>query len=89
MIEHVAASFRKSLEETRYRAYITDALQALTWNTTHRLIYGVGEVEHGMCIDQRWYDGTPKKEEPEMSADEIALGVIARAGLKIKEGDQP
>ena len=85
VIEHVVASFRKNQEELRYKVYVTDALKTLTENTMRRLIPGVGTVEYGAYMQNRWY----AKEEPqdERSGDEIAEEIIRKAGLTLKGGE--
>lgn len=82
MIDHVASFFRREQEEKRYRAYVTDALKALTENTTHRLIPGVGEVSYGSYMTARWLQEAQKPEDTR-SGDEIAEEIIRRAGLKL------
>lgn len=85
MTEHVAASFRRSQEELRYKAYVTDALKAITENTMRRLVPGVGAVEYGSYIQKRWYNQEEPKEEK--TGDEIAEEIIRRAGLTFKGGE--
>lgn len=82
VIDHVASFFRREQEEKRYRAYVTDALKALTENTTHRLIPGVGEVSYGSYMPERWLKESQKPED-NRTGDEIAEEVIRRAGLKL------
>lgn len=87
--EHIAAFFRNRNEELRYRVYITEALRVLTENTTHHLIGGVGAVDYGTKMKDSWYTGRnpAKEQQDEKTADEIALDVIRRAGLRLKEQD--
>lgn len=61
-----------------YRAYITDALQAITGNTA---MYAGGQT-----IQQRYYDIINKKTD-NRTGDEIAADLIKRAGLEIKGGE--
>ena len=82
VIDHVASFFRREQEEKRYRAYVTDALKALTENTTHRLIPGMGEVSYGSYMPVRWLQEAQKPEDTR-SGDEIAEEIIRRAGLKL------
>lgn len=86
MIDHVASFFRREQEKKRYRAYVTDALKALTENTTHRLIPGVGEVSYGSYMPTRWLEEAQEHED-KRSGDEIAADIIQRAGLTLKGGD--
>lgn len=88
VIEHVAASFRKEQEEIRYKAYITDALKALTENTTHRMIPGVGVVDYGSYMQNRWYKAAQEEQKDTRTGDEIALDIISRAGLTLKGGEK-
>lgn len=82
VLEHVASYFRREQEEIRYRAYVTDSLKALTENTTHRLIPGIGEVSYGSYMPKRWYNKEDHVED-KRTGDEIAEDIIRRAGLKI------
>ena len=71
---------------------MTDAIKALTENTSSHIVPGVGPVEYGTRMGERWYDPAGKNREPEekpQTADEIALGVISRAGLTAKRSDSP
>lgn len=61
-----------------YRAYITDALQAITSNTS---MYAGGQA-----IQQRYYDIINRKQD-KRSGDEIAADIIKKAGLVIKGGE--
>ena len=61
-----------------YKAYITDALQAITGNTA---MYAGGQA-----IQERYYDIINKKQD-KRSGDEIAADIIKRAGLTIKGGE--
>lgn len=88
MIEHVTAFFRRSQEKLRYQAYITDALKALTENTTHRLIPGVGAVDYGAYMPLRWYGNEQTEPEREKTGDEIAEEIILKAGLTLKGGNE-
>lgn len=67
--------------------YLTDAIKALTENTSTHIIPGAGgPVEYGTRMGERWYSpaGKNEPEEKPETADEIALGVIQRAGLTAK-----
>lgn len=89
MLDYVAAFYFEHQEEQRYRQYITEALRLLTENTTHHVIPGYGAVDYGNYIRTPWFRPEKNTPEPEdtRTADEIALDVIRKAGLKFKGGD--
>lgn len=90
MIDHVAAFFRKDQEELRFRAYLTDAIKALTENTTHYIIPGIQDaISYGAYMPERWIDGVKTWEkEDTRTGDEVAEDVIRRAGLTLKGGNE-
>lgn len=61
------------MQERRYRAYVTDALMALTENTAR--------LAGGSRMSRRWADGF--KPEDDRTGDEIAAEFMARAGLTL------
>ena len=71
--------------------YVTDALKAITENTTHFLIPGVGAADYGTSLRMRYadlLDPTPKEPEaPEdtRSAKEIAADMWTRIRGKKQE----
>lgn len=73
MLEHCAAALRARAEERGFRAYVTDALMILTENTAR--------LGGGQMLTGRWADAV--KPGRRQSGDEIAAGVIERAGLKL------
>lgn len=85
-VECCAAAFRHRQEEKQYRAYLTDALNAIAGNTTRYVVPGVGIVEQGEKMGARWIeiaDGNskpkPEKEQEDTrTAREIADGIWAR-----------
>lgn len=89
MIDHVAAFFRREQEDLRFRAYLTDAIKAVTENTSHYFVPGAGDViTYGAIMPHRWIDGTKKQETDTRTGDEIAADVIRRAGLTLKGGNK-
>lgn len=66
---------------------MTDALRILTENSTHYLIPGVGNVDYGLYIKERWIKPT-KRQEDTRTGDEIAADVINRAGLRVAGGGE-
>ena len=73
-----------------FKIYVTEALRVITENTTHHVVYGVGDVETGRVLKAGWYESIKeqKEPEPEMDADDIAMDVILRAGLKFTGEDE-
>ena len=74
---------RKDLEEHIYRVYITEALKLITENTAHAVM-GDGKV-----LKKSWQEllDINKSQEYPKSGDDIALDIMARAGLHQKGGD--
>lgn len=74
------------IDQTVYRAYITDALKSISENTTRYAVPGVGIVEHGLTMPKRWVDlqmlhmrgGNAKPEKDDRSAHEIAEAMWSR-----------
>ena len=75
MIEHVISEFRHDADEKRYRAYVTDALMALTDSASR--MFG------GKHMTKRWADKYKPKDT--RTADEIVMDVIQNAGLTLKK----
>ena len=61
----------RQLEETRYRAYLTDALMAIAQNTCN--------FAGGSTMSGRWYQDEKSKDDRD--GDEIAQDIINRLGL--------
>ena len=74
MREHCEEALRHELEETRYRAYLTDALMAIAQNTCN--------IAGGSTMSGRWYQDDKPKDERD--GDEIAQDIINRLGLTYK-----
>lgn len=68
------SEIKRDAEEKRYRAYVTDALMALTDSASK--MFG------GRRMTKRWADKYIPKDT--RTADEIAMEVIMNAGLTIK-----
>lgn len=82
IIEHCLMAFRKSQEEKIYRVYLTDALQALTKNTTHYLT-PKGMEDYGASLKTRWIElmtppEAPAVDEDPRSCEEIAADIWER-----------
>lgn len=71
VIEHVVSEYNKDEKEKSFKCYVTDVLKV------------IAEC-NGASIHMRWIDVLTKPKENERSADEIALDIIKRAGLKVK-----
>lgn len=78
MIEHAAEAWRRENEEIRYRAYVTDVLQAIAENTAKP--YG-GRIMTGRWIDLR----EERRPKDTRSGDEVAADVMRRCGLQLAE----
>lgn len=74
---------RKELEDHAYRVYVTEALKSIAENTAHAVRGG------GKMLRKSWYElvDIGKSQEPLKTGDEIALDIMARAGLHQKGGD--
>ena len=84
-MECCAAAFRRRHEEKLYRAYLTDALNAIAVNTMQHAVPGVGMVEHGTKMTGRWIEIADRpaqdpepQEEDTRTAREITDGIWAR-----------
>lgn len=75
MIDYCVAAFAKDEEERVYRAYLTDALQAISHNTA-------GMAAEGHVMTRRFAELVNWVEEDTRTGDEVAADVIKRAGLK-------
>lgn len=75
MIDFCVAAFSKDEEEKVYRAYLTDALMAISHNTA-------GFAAEGQVMTQRFAELAGWVEVDTRTGDEIAADVIRRAGLK-------
>lgn len=76
-MEHCAAALRSRAEARGFRAYVTDALMILTENTAR--------LGGGRRLVSRWADAA--RPGGGLSGDEIAAGVIERAGLRLRDGE--
>ena len=70
-MEHCRDAWMRQLEETRYRAYLTDALMAIAQNTCN--------FAGGSTMNGRWYKDEKPKDDRD--GDEIAQDIINRLGL--------
>ena len=75
MIDHVTSEHNNRIREKAYRDYTSDLLKIISESL-------------GCNIPYRYDDMIIKPDkEPEKTGDEIALEVIKRAGLKVKNYD--
>lgn len=76
VMDHCVAAFSREIENTRYRAYVTDALKLIAENTA--------KFAGGSYMAARWYQKYETRDE--RSGDEIVMNVIQKAGLTWKGG---
>lgn len=74
LIEHIVAEHEKRVKELVFSVYTTDVLKAMAESC-------------GATIKSRYIDLINNEPEETKSADEIALEVIMKADLKVKEDD--
>ena len=75
VIEHMIAEHDNRMHEKVYRSYMADLLKVLCESM-------------GATVTERYIDLiTDEPEEETKTGDEIALEVITRVGLKVKEND--
>lgn len=88
MIDHCIAAYRQRTEDKSYRIYITDALKAISENTTYKVgIAGVAEV--GSKMNARWHEVmNPKEEKPKKevkvdnrTCEEVVDDIWERSGI--------
>lgn len=63
----------KEVEELSFKIYVTDSVQYLTKSLAQE------------AIEQRWVDIAYPPIIEDIDADEVALDIISRAGLVVKE----
>lgn len=66
----IPTAVRKEAEDRAYRLYVTEALKAITQNTSQAVIQGAGVVDYGTRLTKSWheiidFDSQEKQEEPE------------------------
>lgn len=77
-MRYAIARYKERSLELAYRVYVTDCLRTLTENTA--------KFAGGSYITARFFDSIPKnKRDDGRTGEEIAVEVIKRAGLVIKE----
>lgn len=77
MIDHCVLAFNDSIMQKLYKGYVADGLKCISESIANR--FG------GFYLQKRFVDITDGvEEEEEMSADEIVLSIIEKAGLSIK-----
>ena len=72
VIDHCARVLVEEAVNRRYRAYVTDALMAISENTAR--------VAGGRRLTRRWLEGEARRDG--RSPEEIARGVMRGAGLR-------
>ena len=73
VIDHVVAEHNSRMREENYRIYVTDMLKLLA-------------SIKGTTVDIRYADLIEIKDVEQKSGDEVALDVIKKLGLKVKNG---
>ncbi len=73
VIDHVIAEHNERMRISNYRVYVTDILKSLAEFT-------------GAKIEMRYADIFIPDDDEQKSGDEIALDVIKKLGLKVKNG---
>lgn len=75
---------KERMECKAYQCYIADAISAVAYNTTIRVIPGVEEtVKIGKYQEKRWIDIVNNTPEDTKTGGEIVAEVIKNAGLKV------
>lgn len=80
MIEHCVSAYNERCRQQIYRCYVADGLKSISESVAEHL--------GGSYLQERYVDlinGDTHKDE--RSADEIALEVIKKAGLKIRRSE--
>lgn len=79
-MRYVDSRLKEKQREIAYRIYVTDALKILTTNTAR--------MAGGSELTVRYHDAVMNAEHPDdRSGDEVALDVILRAGLRLKQDE--
>lgn len=76
MIEHCVLAFDQFVKGKLYREYVTDGLKCLSES--------VATAFGGSYLQKRFADIIEGVTEEEISADDIVIDIMERAGLKLK-----
>jgi hypothetical protein len=76
VIDHCVLAFDSYIHQKLYQGYVTDGLQCLSESIAN--YYG------GSYLQKRFVDIIEGVEEEEVSADEIVLEIIEKAGLSVR-----
>ena len=74
MIDHCIQAARHEHTEVLFRSYISDLLKAMA-------------ESNGVIVNYRYAEIILPKAKDNRTGDDVALDVIKRAGLKVKEND--
>ena len=77
VIDHCISAFVQSQKEKAYKVYVTDALMYISHNTASK--------QGDMMVTKRFIDIMTPQKEDDRTGDEVALEVIRKLGLKVKE----
>lgn len=72
VIDHVISEYQDYVEEKIYKAYVTDLIKSIAESI-------------GVEVNDRYADLIDNTSKDTRTGDEIALDVIKRAGLKVKQ----
>ena len=72
VIDHVISEYQDYVEEKTYKAYVTDLIKSIAESI-------------GVEVNDRYTDLIDNTYKDDRTGDEIALDVIKRAGLKVKQ----
>lgn len=71
-INAIPVMIKRQCEADNYRVYVTDALKAITNNTTNYIIPGHGAVAYGTMFERRFADIiSGKQQEPVETAEDV------------------
>lgn len=76
MIDHCISLFKKRQQELLYKVYITDALKAISENTSRK--------DGGVCMQKRYADMINEFYEKAPAEEKTAEGVIEKIRSKLK-----
>lgn len=77
IVEHCISLFKKNQEEHAFRKYVADAVHFMNEAVYKRI--------GGRCHKNTFSDFIDRKPEDNRTGDEIAMEIIKKAGLKVKQ----
>jgi hypothetical protein len=79
VIEHCVSAYNERCRQQVYQCYVADGLKSISEAVAGHL--------GGPYLQERYVDLIGEGERDERSADEIALEVIKKAGLKVRTSE--